>query len=326
MAVLITIIVIVLLIAFIYDINKKRDQKKITTEINNAVERAKYHGQAKNASLPTATQRYQEQQRKIEIQQRAKIMEFHINVFPVIVNNEVIMTEWKKNNCDHSDIEQVRRQWRALYQVIPICRHPEINIAYFLSSNRTSVYKTTLNSCDCEDFFHTHKPCKHMYRLFYEITKNNEDTRLFKLSEKTWSIFVDLEADGKVKFIETADSLANFGMHQIKLDKSLYKLVSLELFIVTGDPDYVDLLNRKTKDQIILAIAKRGIKGWKPSWSKVKLVDWVANNCYDYLSHEFSDWATLDLHPSISDWGRSITQAKQDYMKTFIKGFHLFNE
>lgn len=37
------------------------------------------------------------------------------------------------------------------------------------SSNPSVIYKTTLNSCDCEDFSKSSLPCKHIYKLALEL-------------------------------------------------------------------------------------------------------------------------------------------------------------
>lgn len=46
---------------------------------------------------------------------------------------------------------------------------PENCTAYFISSNHTQRYLTTMSSCDCNSFRNERVPCKHMFRLAMEL-------------------------------------------------------------------------------------------------------------------------------------------------------------
>jgi len=75
-----------------------------------------------------------------------------------------------KDNFFHGGYDQLLRQKRAL----------TLKMDSIKRKRRTGTikdYEVTLNRCTCLDFKKRHKPCKHMYRLAFEL-------RVFKLDEK----------------------------------------------------------------------------------------------------------------------------------------------
>ena len=67
--------------------------------------------------------------------------------------------------------EQVKRQKSALDKK---CKPKEINkdnkTAVFTGSGKVP-YETTMDTCTCRDYFVRKLPCKHIYRLRYELSK-----------------------------------------------------------------------------------------------------------------------------------------------------------
>lgn len=64
----------------------------------------------------------------------------------------------------HSRVEQVKRQQRALnIEDCAICREEK--------TGAISGYDVTLGSCTCADFKGRGLPCKHIYKLFFELSK-----------------------------------------------------------------------------------------------------------------------------------------------------------
>lgn len=269
--------------------------------------------------------RLQEAKRKQELSQVAK---FRKEEFPFTSEDSDIMSDWKTNDCDHDSQEQIERQWRALYGTIPICIDPPTNSGFFLGTRRTTVYYTTLCTCDCPDHQNTLHPCKHMYRLFHEIAKGSfEENPLVCLSTEEYRDFLLLDTNLKLEFIEIAYRIACTcsGKLQFHLNLNLSKLISLEYFVITDKPDYQSLLNKRTKDQIILALAKRSVEGWRPSWSKVKLVDWIISSRPDFLEKEYRTYAVIGFDDSVASFGKMIAESQRHYTRTFIKSLKLFD-
>lgn len=77
-----------------------------------------------------------------------------------------------KNSTDiDSDPEQLKRQKSAMdKKCTPTIINYEQKTAIFSGSGKKP-YETTIDSCTCRDFFVRRLPCKHIYRLRYELKK-----------------------------------------------------------------------------------------------------------------------------------------------------------
>ncbi|MDD3040526.1 SWIM zinc finger family protein [Bacteroides sp.] len=80
-----------------------------------------------------------------------------------------------KNSADiDADPDQIKRQKSSMTSK---CKPTEINYAdesALFSGSGKSPYVTTLNSCTCRDFVVRKLPCKHIYRLRYELNNCNK--------------------------------------------------------------------------------------------------------------------------------------------------------
>jgi len=80
-----------------------------------------------------------------------------------------------KNSVDMDNHpEQVKRQKSAMdNKCVPTEINYEVKTAIFTGSGKEP-YKTTIDSCTCRDFFVRRLPCKHIYRLRYELIKKTD--------------------------------------------------------------------------------------------------------------------------------------------------------
>jgi predicted nucleic acid-binding Zn finger protein len=70
---------------------------------------------------------------------------------------------------DHNNPEQLRRQRSACDKRVSfkiIDSEKEIGIA---TGTRNREYTVTLGQCSCMDYLYRRLPCKHMYKLAYEL-------------------------------------------------------------------------------------------------------------------------------------------------------------
>jgi len=77
------------------------------------------------------------------------------------------MSLWE--TTDHDDPEQIERKKRARYNSIlsTISINKELKTGVF--QGRTGIYETSFETCTCGDFQDRQLPCKHIYRLDYEL-------------------------------------------------------------------------------------------------------------------------------------------------------------
>jgi len=255
-------------------------------------------------------------------QKAAEIVEFR-KEFPVHSQNPNVQEEWEMSCVEHDDhdsSEQIERQKRALDKfVTPIMiNYPRFHNTLFLhpsamflsSSHPYKLYDTSLMMCDCPDNKHRDLPCKHMYRLFYEI----EHPRSTNLE------ITDIDSDIQLRFRQLSDNERLFFVEKslryhfqplipriIKKDAIVKSLIKNGFFIIIGNVDYAPMLEKMTKDQIILSLAKRNVDGYKPSWSKVKLIDWIVNEQSAFLKKHFKSLVSINIHPSVEAWAKGIS-------------------
>lgn len=87
-----------------------------------------------------------------------------------------LLAEIKASKDVDSHPEQVKRMKSAKSaKMTPISIDYIEQIAIFAGSGK-NLYKTTVDSCTCRDFFVRRLPCKHIYRLRMELKKKNKAT------------------------------------------------------------------------------------------------------------------------------------------------------
>ena len=80
-----------------------------------------------------------------------------------------LLREWIDwNNELHEEQEQIKRQGYAMTYPFTFNINDNARTGKF-SSSLGGDYKTTLTNCTCGDFSERNKPCKHIYRLAYEL-------------------------------------------------------------------------------------------------------------------------------------------------------------
>ena len=72
------------------------------------------------------------------------------------------------NKDIHTTAGQVERQHRSQQVQLPVLID-EKNKIYHIHGARKNPYRVTLLSCDCKDYLERGLPCKHMYKLAFEL-------------------------------------------------------------------------------------------------------------------------------------------------------------
>lgn len=87
-----------------------------------------------------------------------------------MTNFEKIWSQW---DGLHDSGDQLKRQKSSSEKKLtPISVNPEQGTGIFKGSGKSD-YSTTLSNCTCIDFSRREIPCKHMYRLAYELSLFN---------------------------------------------------------------------------------------------------------------------------------------------------------
>lgn len=253
---------------------------------------------------------YEKERRRAE-----ELSAFRKCYFPIEIASSSLSSEWSFWDTKlHNDEEQLIRQKRAIYQTIPICVNSKVNSGYFVSSFWNRVYNTDLISCDCDDFQKRNKPCKHIYRLFWELNHNHcvNVPEILNPDMSVLNAFFSLNDEQRVEFLNKA-RYASIDSYQTVRSPFIESAITTGLYSSTESVDYAVVLNKKTKDELILALAKKDIRGFKPSWSKVKLIDWLCESQQLFLKTQYPNLVVVTYTKDVLPWVDGIRKSAQLY-------------
>lgn len=258
---------------------------------------------------------HQERVRREKLEKIARIERFHENIFPVETANPSIAAVWGRYPSGlHNMPEKIERQKKALYKTTPILISTDKMIGFFypsFDSGCSKVYRTSLIDCSCPDYAKHTGPCKHIYRLFYELNHEYSpgiidvdpvlEDALLNISE---SDFYDLV--GKIRYLSGAVSV---------LTEANKQLADAGILLIKkpSEVQYRELLDSMTKDQIILSLAKKSVTGYYPSWSKFRLITWIIETQPGYLRRQFKNYVCLSPAPLASVWIDGVKRSFSKY-------------
>lgn len=238
---------------------------------------------------------------------------FRSYVFPVTSLNKNVQSAWEYWETQiHDTTEQLNQQVKSLYEVVPIYINSTEMVGIFSDCLAMGkIYETSLTSCTCDKFESTSKPCFHMYRLFSILSGDCTNLDIVDISKDYITKFALLDNIQKMDFIFRIQLMDGNG-RDVFMKPELQAEINAGLFIESYDVNYTPLLSKMTKDEIILALAKKGIQGFRPSWSKVMLISWVSENQHDFLRKHFNNFVHISADPEVISWGRSISRLKSE--------------
>lgn len=240
--------------------------------------------------------------RHIRDAESEKLLEFR-KVFPIVTSIKEIQDLWSLNTCNHDDIEQIHRQQRARL-TMPILLNDDSG--FFLSSSGNYIYHSSLVSCDCPDYIERQMPCKHMYRLFYELTIGTPITNGVKVIDNSLvSSFYILTPEARLAWVNACRLVIRWPSVQQRTAE-IATLLRENFFVESSALDYEHLLSQRTKDALILSLAKKSVTGYRASWSKAKLIDWIIREHSDFLRKEFKRYTSVTVSPLAHSWAEGI--------------------
>ena len=265
----------------------------------------------------------EERKRMIEEQRQRELKEWRAS-FPIKSENKDIQSIWSFWNAAlHNTSNQVYQQENALKRTVPISINTATFSGYFLFSYPTVVCETTLLDCTCKYFTDKHLPCDHMYRLFHELSFPNSENEAITDVPDFISNAIPILASSSEPIWSLLSVLCDIpdNWHAAKRTPFISELIDNDFFLYKDDVDcnfYSYMLNKKTKDTIILSLAKRGIKDFAASWSKVKLIDWIINNHPEFLKKEFPNFISIKLSPDALKWVSTWHSIKENVTLTYL--------
>lgn len=294
------IFIIVCIVASIQQKRQERDRK----EAANRRERERKE---------TLYRQEQERKNRIQMEQQVKqeqIIHFHSFAFPVHSSVADICSRWNYwPSSIHDKDDKIERQKRALYNTLPISINTKDFSGHFVTSALITsdeydvlIYETTLSSCTCPDFKRRGGPCKHIYRLFYELTHiPYENPGIIDIDSEILSRIFNLSPTAQQNFIHNVISY-RIASHCVKITTIINEQISAGLLVTNNAIPYEALLDDMTKDQILLALTKKNVHGYYPSWPKYKLVAWILETQPSFLKKQFRNHTLISFSPELDEW------------------------
>jgi len=238
----------------------------------------------------------------------SELQEFRSTFYPVTSSDDKIQSDWTVLSCDHDSYEQLIRQKRSI-KTLPVYVNYDKRYAFFLSNDMNSIYSVSLFDCTCPDHEERVLPCKHMYRLFYELTVGTDYAAGVNVTNLDAAAgLLELSDEDKVSYIKTVRSLCGRGNRPLTTRKFSYikKSLQAELLLQSDTIDYVSLLDVRTKDDILISLRNSDITDCYPSWTKVRIINYLIENHRQYLMEEYKDFTAVTIPPALEPWCMGI--------------------
>lgn len=186
------------------------------------------------------------------------------------------------NSIDDDDYSRSIRQERACEaRFTPLEVNPNNGIGHFRGIDED--YTTSLKQCTCMDFQRRLRPCKHMYRLAYELDVFMLDSHVDYVPEPQ-----KIMHKKRLKYLmQTLSSRCLEYLDELKYDHVIVAKRSdvapmLSLGIVIICPDKFPLLDSYKKDELLSLIPSNS--DIKRSCKKVELIEQILASCPDLIS------------------------------------------
>ena len=233
----------------------------------------------------------------------SRLQVFHTDFFPITSPDKEIQSDWNVIPCDHDSYEQLVRQKRSI-RTQPVYVNHDMRDAFFLSSDMSVIYSVSLFTCSCPDYEKRCLPCKHMYRLFYELTVGTSYTPGINVTNSSEAIgFLKLSDRDKVSYINIVCSLYGRRNYPLTIHKLPYIKKSLQAgLLLQSELDYASFLDSRTKNEIIESLRASGITDCYPSWTKTRIIDYIIEHHKQYLKKKYNDFVAVSIPAALESW------------------------
>lgn len=201
------------------------------------------------------------------------------------------------NNIEDDDYSRCVRQERACEaRFTPLEINPNNGIGHFRGIDED--YTTSLKQCTCMDFQRRLRPCKHMYRLAYELDVFMLDLHVDYVPEPQKIMY-----RGHFKYImQTLSSRCLEYLNELKHNHVIVVKRSdvasmLSLGIVNICPDKYPLLDSYRKDELLSLIPQD--RDIKRNCKKVELIEQILASCPDLISELEKLTIPIQLSPYV---------------------------
>ena len=233
-------------------------------------------------------------QKEIQIQENIKVA------------GERFMNGYGENfHCSNEQYSRFQRaiSSKGIGKVVSVNKK-KMSMKIYSSRNTNNIYITSLSNCECEDFKKRHFPCKHMYKLAYELGIIDENWDLSGLSSELKGLLDSLSPTAIHTLIRLMDNYRNTFKFQVSkrtasplvkngflIEDNLYELLldknynKNELLAFLSPSPSCTVSAKDKKSQIIRYIIDSEPKLLKALCDKCYTVSFsdIVNDNFDYI-------------------------------------------
>lgn len=227
-----------------------------------------------------------------------------------------IFEDWELWGAIHDDEDQKKRiDSSSSSKCLPRSIDINAGAAEFIGSKGRNYY-TSLDACQCRDFFVRQKPCKHMYRLAVELGLMNIDgvkkvteTNVYRMTPEEIKREIDKLSDSAREIL--LEFLTRYHSNDLSAVESVCSMSDdiKELFcagIINRGKNPARLLENETVASIQKVLKESSISGYGNIKKRADLIEWVLKNVDD-VSALFPDRVVIVVNEAIGDIDK-ITQ------------------
>lgn len=186
------------------------------------------------------------------------------------------------------------------------------------SVNPSVVYKTTLNSCDCEDFSKSSLPCKHMYKLALELGVVDTDWDISGIPYELKKSIDSLLYTDKVKLLKLLSNYKSYGLFKVKKADVTESLIESGFVIEPNDSsDFYKILDENYYKNDIFVALTTAKNSYTPNSNSTKkeMILWILENDEKLLNRLCKKHYYIRLSPDLLDRSMYILRQYKNYLE-----------
>lgn len=226
-----------------------------------------------------------------------------------------VWASWGDIHNQEGQVKRINTAKKAEYTPIDI----EKNSYSGVFQGKIARYVTSLENCQCMDFFRNGQPCKHIYRLAMELDliegEYNSDlkkalNRPLPPNQLTFDEGISLinsvsdEAQQIVKDFLYNHLYQKCEVYGFIKSENVTELIEHNIFLI--DNNTTALFDPYGRNEINNMVAPYNIPGFKKNWKKELLVEWIISNHPNIANEITTESIVVTIHPQFTKIKRKV--------------------
>lgn len=189
----------------------------------------------------------------------------------------------------------------------------------YSSVNSSVIYKTTLNSCDCEDFSKSGLPCKHIYKLALELGIIDTNWDISGIPHELRNTIDSLLFSDKEHFLKLLVNYPSaYDLFEVKKREVPESLIKAGLVIEPySRNDFYRILDESYYRNDIFTALSTAQNSYTPksSSTKTEMISWILDNDEKLLNRLCKKHYFIRLSPEVYKYKKFILRQYRQYLQ-----------